>query len=268
MYLGDDSDSNPQYDFYNVPIPILPAESYFYTQLDAPTELENVSIPAANIAGLRERGGGSAGLSILLDGNINSPGGTPLNSNHNGNATYFSPTFDLDTHPSGIFEVILRVTIATTSQTLSLTRGETNNTATVDGTVSASDLAAKSAFTRADPIEGVLAAVMPVYTVSASTYTEIGRLNLYLVHDANNEAQYLLDYRDNTEHTISGNASWSSHLVVAFQQSDSGPAATPGVTTFTGLTDTPGAFGTNAGDQPSSTVPTPRWSSSNWEPPD
>ena len=230
MYLGDDSDSNPQYDFYSVPIPILPAESYFYTQLDAPTELENVSIPAANVVGLRERGGGSAGLSILLDGNINSPGGTPLNSNHNGNATYFSPTFDLDDHPSGIFEVILRVTVATTSQTLSLTRGETNNTATVDGTVSASDLAAKAAFTRADPIEGVLAAVMPVYTVSASTYTEIGRLNLYLVHDANNEVQYLLDYRDNTEHTISGNASWSSHLVVAFQKSDAGSSGGSGGT--------------------------------------
>ena len=228
-YLGEDVDGD--YDYFRLPIPDLPADSIARPEFDAPAEIENITIPASAVEGLRERGG--AGLKLLLDGNINSPGGTPLNSNHNGNATYFSPTFDLDDHPSGIFEVILRVTVATTSQTLSLTRGETNTTATVDGTVSASDLASKAAFSRADPIEGVLAAVLPVYTVSASTYTEIGRLNLYLVHDANNEAQYLLDYRDNTEHTISGNASWSSHLVVAFQESDSGTGGSGGTVTAT-----------------------------------
>ena len=242
------SDDDDSFDYYNLPIPDLPADSIAHPELDAPTELENVSIPRESIVGLPA--GSTAGVRTLLDGNITGLSVQALNALKNGNATPFSPAFSIAAdgdHANGIFEVSIRASIGTSSDTLSFDNDDTVTTRTVSGIVTASDLRAQAVFSRAGAVEGIRAARVPVYAVSSNVYTEVGHLNLYLVRDASNEVSYLFDYRPNGVHSETGNAAFGAHLVVAFQRQDPGEEAAAGVTTFTGLTDTPSAFGANAG---------------------
>ena len=217
------TDADDSFDYYNLPIPDLPADSIANPELDAPTELTNISIPAESIVGRLP--GASAGVRTLLDGNITGLSVQALNALKNGNATPFSPTFSIaadGSNANGIFEVSIRTSIGTSSDTLSFDNDETTNTRTVSGIVTASDLRAQAVFTRAGAVEGIRAARVPVYAVSGAVYTEVGHLNLYLVRDASNEVSYLFDYRPNGVHTETGNAAFGAHLVVAFQRQDQG----------------------------------------------
>ena len=229
-YLGASTDG--QYDFYNVIIPDMPADSVLMAEFDAPTELENIEIPASSVVGLSL----ASGLKQLLNGNITSPAVTSFNGRHNSTLQNFSPLFDLDDNQRGFFHTSLRVSFVSPSDTLSFRNDETTTEVSVTGSVAASDLIAASDFASNTRL-GVRAITQPIYVVSGSTYTEIGALWLTLVHNSDNEAGFVLDYVHNARHTESGSTSLSSHLIVDFQPSDAPVAsgnqlaATPSILT-------------------------------------
>ena len=190
VYLGEDVDGD--YDYFQLPIPDQPADSIARPELDAPTELRNVSIPVESIVGWRR----TAGLRTLLDANIDGLSVTALNALKNGNATPFNPAFSVapgGANATGVFEVSLRVSIGTTSETLSFDSDETVTSRTVTGVATASDLRAQAVFSRAGAVEGLRVARVPVYAVSGSTSTpRSDTLNLYLVRDASERSQLLV----------------------------------------------------------------------------
>ena len=250
MHLGSGpTDADDSFDYYNVPLPDLPSGATPTPQLDAPTELENVAIPAESIVGRLL--GGSAGLTLVHDGSVTGLSVPDLRQNHNGTAQSFSPTFSVAAdgdNASGVLEVSLRVSIGTTSDTLSLTENETRTTVTVNRSIFASDIRALSAFLRsASTPSGILIGPVPVYSVANTVYTRVGLLNAYIVRNAQNEVAFLWDYRFDVRHSANHNAAFGAHLHVAFQRQQPAPDAPAPTTTFAALTDTPNAYGTNAG---------------------
>ena len=223
-YLGASADN--QYDYYNLPLPDVPSGSTPTPQYDAPTELDNIAIPASSIEDLPPQT--TAGVIELLDGNIVSPNLTNFSGAHQTPAVEFAGPFDLDDHPHGIFEATLRIQVATHSTTLSFADGETIVLATASGLAAATDVAAAEDFTRAGAVEGVAVISQPVYAVG-QTYVKIGDIRVYLVHDSDNHLAYVVDFVPASGHGQSGNATFSSHLTVAFQKADA-PAAAGGAT--------------------------------------
>lgn len=226
-YLGASADN--QYDYYNLPLPDVPSGSTPTPQYDAPTELENIAIPASSIEDLPPQT--TAGVLELLDGNIVSPNLTNFSGAHQTPAVEFAGPFDLDDHPHGIFEATLRIQVATHSTTLSFADGETIVLATASGLAAATDVAAAEDFTRAGAVEGVAVISQPVYAVGQA-YVKIGDIRVYLVHDSDNHVAYVVDFVPASGHGQTGNATFSSHLTVAFQKADA-PAAAAGAAAVT-----------------------------------
>ena len=228
-YLGEDVDGD--YDYFSLPIPDLPADSIARPELDAPTELRNVDIPAGSIVG--QLRGQTAGLRVLLDGNIPGLSVTSFNAAQDGSATALSPAFSVASdgdNANGILEFFVRLSVGTTSETLSFTANETNTTITASGFTTAADLRAAPVFVTGGVIEGVRMVRVPLYAVSGAVYTEIGEHLFYAVRNASNEVSHFWVYRPNGVHSETGNGAFGAHMIAAFQRTDGGSSGGGGGT--------------------------------------
>ena len=165
------------------------------------------------------------GLRVLHDGGITGMTITALNAARvYADLAYFSPTFDLDDagNASGEIHAELSLAIATRSGN-DIGWGEGGNDLQVQrsGLVFASTLAGAADFVAGGTVEGVQLARADLYKGSALQ----GTVRLFLGHNGNNEAGYLLNYTpaagaDNTQ-----NVAINARLEASFLAADTGGAA-------------------------------------------
>lgn len=230
-YLDDDA----TYWYYNFPIAQIPAGSNLNMQYDSPSELVDVDVPVEDVVGLDERIDSripepvqTAAVIAVHDGAINSPNLTDFSSTHLGGHTAFTPSFSLDTHAAGFFEVEIDISIATgaisspASRTLSFTADRTTTQANLTGLLAASVLAATEDFVAGGTHEGVEVARQGLYSrPAAGAGAKLGDFILRLSHDSSNNVAWDWDYEPASgAPTTTGSATFTSALEVAFQKSD------------------------------------------------